>query len=144
MKVLDDLFFAIRDPDDTVRSNAIRALGAISVKAKLDPDSGLKIPPTWFIEMLNSVVWTDRNYAAASLTTLTDSRDPATLDQIRERALPSLIEMAKWKHLEHALPGYILLGRVAGIPENELQDAWKDGNRDQMIDRALAAIKKRK
>lgn len=143
-KVLDDLFYAIRDPDDTVRSNAIRALGAISVKAKLDPDSGIRIPPTWFVEMLNSVVWTDRNYAAAALTTLTDTRDQATLDQIRERALPSIIEMAKWKHLEHALPGYILLGRVAGIPEDELQDGWKAGNRDQIIDRAVTQIRKRK
>jgi hypothetical protein len=139
--VLDDLFYAMRDPDDTVRSNAIRALGAISVKAKLDPDSGIKIPPTWFIEMLNSVVWTDRNYAATALTTLTDTRDRATLDQLRERAFTSLVEMARWKHLEHALPGYILLGRVAGIPDEELQDAWKEGKRDQMIERAS---KKRK
>ena len=42
---------------------------------------------------------------------MTEKRDPKMLDQIRERALPSLIEMAKWKHAEHAIPGYILLGR---------------------------------
>jgi len=143
-KIVDDLFYAMRDPDDTVRSNAIRALSAISVKARLDPDADIKIPATWFIEMLNSVVWTDRNYAATALTTLTEKRDQKMLDQIRDRAFPSLVEMAKWKHPEHAIPGYILLGRVAGIPESELQDAWKDGKRDQVIERAIAAVKKKK
>ena len=142
-KVVDDLFYAMRDPDDTVRSNAIRALGAISVKARLDPEAQIKIPATWFIEMLNSVVWTDRNYAATALTTLTEKRDPKVLDQLRERSFASLIEMAKWKHPEHAIPGYILLGRVAGIPESELQDAWKDGKRDRIIERASNSKKKK-
>jgi hypothetical protein len=140
--VIDDLFYAMRDPDDVVRSNAIRALSAISVKAKLDPDAEIKIPATWFIEMLNSTVWTDRNYAATALVTLTESRDEKILAQLRERALPSLVEMAKWKHPEHAVPGYILLGRVAGISEQELQDAWKEGKRDEIIARATAKKKK--
>lgn len=142
--IVDDLFYAVRDPDDTVRSNAIRALGALAVKAKLDPESGIKIQPTWFVEMLNSVVWTDRNYAATALTTLTDSRDPRTLALIRERAFPSILEMAKWQHAEHAIPGYILLGRVAGIPESELQDGWKDGKREEMIKRAVASVMTKK
>lgn len=142
--IVDDLFYAVRDPDDTVRSNAIRALGALAVKAKLDPESEIKIQPTWFVEMLNSVVWTDRNYAATALTTLTDSRDPRTLALIRERAFPSILEMAKWQHAEHAIPGYILLGRVAGIPESELQDGWKDGKRQEMIKRAVANVTTKK
>ena len=143
--IVDDLFYAVRDPDDTVRSNAIRALGALAVKAKLDPESEIKIQPTWFVEMLNSVVWTDRNYAATALTTLTELRAPQTLSLLKERALASLMEMAKWQHAEHAIPGYILLGRVAGIPESELQDGWKDGKRDEIIKRAvvLATAKKK-
>ena len=141
-RVVDDLFYAVRDPDDTVRSNAIRALAALAVKAKLDPRSEIKIPATWFIEMLNSLIWTDRNYAATALTTLTEQRDQKMLGQLRERAFASLVEMSKWQHAEHAIPGYILLGRVAGIPESELQDSWKDGKRDLIIDRATSKKKK--
>lgn len=142
--VVDDLTYAMRDPDETVRSNAIRALGAIAVKARLDPEANIRIPATWFIEMLNSLVWTDRNYAASALTSLTEARNQKVLEQIRERALDSLLEMARWKHAEHAVPAYILLGRAAGIPESELQDGWKDGKRDEIIARAMVNVKAKK
>jgi len=82
----------------------------------LHPDAQVKISPTWFIEMLNSLVWTDRNNGAVALVNLTESRDAGTLDQLRDRALPSLVEMARWQYLQHALPAYILLGRAAGMP----------------------------
>jgi hypothetical protein len=138
-QVVDDLQYALKDADDTVRGNAIRALAAIAVYAKLNPDAQVKIAPTWFIEMLNSVAWTDRNNAAVALVDLTESRDQSALDQIRERALPAVFEMAKWQYLQHALPAYILLGRVAGMPEQEIQDAWSKGERDKVI---AAAAKK--
>jgi hypothetical protein len=64
------------------------------------------------------------------------------LRQLRERTLPSLIEMARWKHLPHALPAYILLGRTAGIPEKELQDSWAKGERERVI--AFASSSKMK
>ena len=115
-QVVDDLQYALKDVDDTVRSNAIRALAAVAVYAKLNPEAEVKIAPTWFIEMLNSVAWTDRNNAAVALVNLTESRDPSALDQIRQRALPAVVEMARWQYLQHALPAYILLGRVAGMP----------------------------
>lgn len=131
--VVNDLQYALKDVDDTVRGNAIRALAAIAVYARLNPDAEVKIAPTWFIEMLNSVAWTDRNNAAVALVDLTESRDPGALDQIRERALPAVFEMARWRYLQHALPAYILLGRVAGLPEQEIQDAWSKGERDKVI-----------
>ncbi len=139
--VVDDLQSALKDPDDTVRSNAIRALAALGVYAALNPDAGVRISPTWFIEMLNSIYWTDRNNAAVALVNMTESRDASTLEQVRQRALPSLIEMAKWKHLAHALPAYILLGRVAGLPEKEIQGTWSNNQRDQTI---AAIVKKLK
>jgi hypothetical protein len=142
-RVLDDLFYALKDADETVRNNALRALGAISVKAKLDPDSELKVPATWFIEMLNSLSWSDRTQAAKFLVNLTDSRDQRVLAQIKDRAFDAVVEMAKWKQAEHSLPAYILLGRVAGLPEEDLQHAWSTGDRDLIIKRAIAPPKKR-
>jgi hypothetical protein len=130
---VDDLQYALKDADDTVRGNAIRAMAALSVYARLHPDKELKIEPTWFIEMLNSLIWTDRNNAAVALVNLTESRDQTALTQIRDRALPAVIEMARWRHLAHALPAYILLGRIGGMPEKDIQDAWSRGERDELV-----------
>ncbi len=140
--IVDDLQYALKDSDDTVRGNAIRALAAVAVYSKLHPDANVKIAATWFIEMLNSLVWTDRNNGAVALVNLTESRDPAALEQIRARALPALVEMARWHHLEHALPAYILLGRVAGMPEQAIQDSWSKGERDQVIATAVKTLKR--
>jgi hypothetical protein len=135
--VVSDLQYALRDPSSAVRNNAARTLAAFSVLARLDPAAGVRISPTWFIEMLNSVDWTDRNKAVMVLQTLTDSRDPSVLDQLRERAMPSLVEMARWKTLGHALPAYMLVGRIAGISEEKLQERWSAGQREEVIKQAL-------
>lgn len=140
--IVDDLQYALKDSDDTVRGNAVRAMAAVAVYAKLNPDAGVRIEPTWFIEMLNSLSWTDRNNAAVALVNLTESRDPSTLEQIRTRSIAALTDMAKWKHLAHALPAYILLGRVKGFPEKEIQDAWSAGDRKTIIEAPLPSNKK--
>jgi hypothetical protein len=139
---LEDLTYALHDPDATVRSNATRAIAAIAVYSAKNPSADLRIQPSWFVELLNSPVFTDRNNAAIALVTLTESRDPAILEEIRTGALLSVVEMARWKHLPHALPAYILLGRTAGIKENELQDAWSKGERDRIIAMATGLKKK--
>jgi len=131
--IVNDLQTALKDADAGVRNNAARSLVALSVLAKLDPSSEISISPTWFIEMLNSLSWSDRNRALWALQTLTDSRDPLILDQLRTRALDALIDMARWKTLSHALPAFVLLGRVAGMPEPEIQAAWTRGDRDIVI-----------
>jgi hypothetical protein len=138
-EVLEDLDYALHDPDATVRSNAARALAAIAFYAQHNPSSGINIQPSSFIELLNSAVWTDRNNAAIALATLTESRTPELLKQLRATALPSIVEMAKWKHEPHALSAYILLGRTAGIDENELQAAWSKGERERIIARATSS-----
>ena len=135
-EVVDDLLYALRDPDDTVRNNAMRSLAAIEVLAKLKPALDIHIPPTWLIEMLNSIIWTDRTIAAVNLVNLTEYRDQETLDQIRDQALESIIDMAQWKHLPHALPSFILLGRVLGMEEKEIQDAWAKGEQEMLVTRA--------
>ncbi len=133
--VVNDLQYALRDADQGVRGNAARSLVAFAV-------AGVKVEPTWFIEMLNSLSWTDRMKALGALQILTESRDPAVLEEIRMRSLAAVEEMARWKTLEHALPAYILLGRVAGIPEQQLRDEWSRGNRDAMIAQAAKTLSK--
>ncbi len=134
--VVNDLQSAVRDPDPGVRGNAMRALGAIAVLGASDPELGIRVELTWFIEMLHSLRWTDRNNAAVALVNFTEKRDERVLAHLRERALPALVEMARWKHLAHALPAFILLGRIAGLPETEIQEAWKSGERESVIARA--------
>ena len=134
-QIVDDLIYALRDPDDTVRGNALRSLAALAVLSRVDPNSGVKVPPTWIVEMLNSIIWTDRHNSAVTLVTLTEGRDPETLAMIRERASSSLADMAAWKHLAHALPAYVLLGRAAGMSEEDLQKTWAAGQRQTVIDK---------
>lgn len=133
--VVNDLQYALRDPDPGVRVNAVHSLVAFTV-------AGVKVEATWFIEMLNSPSWIDRTKALAALQLLTDSHSKEVLDQIRMRALPSLVEMARWKTLKDALPAYMLLGRVAGIPDKQLEDAWSRGDRESIIAQASKPEKK--
>lgn len=138
---VDDLQFALKDADAGVRLNAVRGLKALAVLAKLKPESGLKVEATWFIEMLNSLSFTDRQQALGVLQILTDGKNPSAIEQLRERALGSLVEMARWKSLTHALPAYLLLGRVAGLPDLQVEEAWNKGDREWVI---AQATKKKK
>jgi hypothetical protein len=141
--IVDGLQYALKDQEDTVRENAMRSLKAVAVGAKLHPDEGIRIEPTWFVELMNSVVWSDRRNASLALVNLTDKRDPETLDLIRQRALRSVVDMARWRDLEHALPGFILAGRLAGLDEKGIQAAWVSGDREAVIERALNPKAKR-
>jgi hypothetical protein len=131
--IVDDLQFALRDADPAVRANAVQGLVALLVFSRLHPDAGIKIEPTWFIEMLNSLSWTDRDHALKALQLLTDTRDASTLSQLRERALPALLEMSRWKTLAHAVPAFVLTGRIAGLTDEQIRDAWTRGDRDSVL-----------
>jgi hypothetical protein len=142
--VVADLEYAVQDPDEDVRANAMRALNAIAVLAVKQPQLGIHISPTWFVEMLNSIVLSDRTRATNALINLTDSRPAATLDLIRERALPSLVQMAQWRSLRYALPAFILLGRTGGLSEDQIQESWTRGDRAAMVLQVLGAGKKKR
>ncbi|MBO0724994.1 MAG: HEAT repeat domain-containing protein, partial [Blastocatellia bacterium] len=135
--VVNDLVEAMRDPADGVRNNAMRALwvmtGGVARQTSGQP---VQIPFRLFIDMLNSIEWSDRNKSSLVLLRLTDKRDPAILSELRQKALPSLIEMARWKSSGHAYAPFFLLGRVAGIPEDEITAAWERGDRASFIDAA--------
>lgn len=134
--LIEDLQYAAQDFDPIVRRAAVRGLVKMSIAARTaSADEKLIVLPTWIIEMLNSVVWSDRNSATEALMELSESRDPILLGKIRERAFDSLVQMAQWKFLAHALPPYLLLCRVAGISDQEAHSEWSAGNRDKMIAR---------
>jgi hypothetical protein len=131
--ITDALQYALRDQEDIVRKNALRSLRAVYVGAKLHPDQDVAIEPAWLIQMLNSVVWSDRWNAAKILVDLTDDRKQDTLDSIREIALPSILEMARWQTLNHALPAFVLAGRLAGADEKTIREAWVKEDRESIL-----------
>jgi hypothetical protein len=131
----------MKDPDDDVRNNSMRALAIIAGFAQRRPKEQIKVPVTPFIKMLNSIVWTDRNKSAFALDQLTQKRDPVILEQLRERALPSLVEMARWKSRGHASSPFFLLGRLGNLSENEIQKDWDSGNREALIETVIKRIR---
>lgn len=147
-QIVDDLQYAVRDPDDGVRNNAIRSLAAVAVLSKLQPQLELHISPTWFVEQLNSMTWSDRNKAAFALVSMTETRDEQTLVMLKDRALDAMTDMARWQHLPHALPGFILLARTAGWEEKKIQDTWAAGTHrpavEEIVKEFEAAARKKK
>ncbi len=104
------------DSDSVVRNNSARELSEL---LQDHPELAKDIPASPFITMLNSPTWTDRNKSVFVLERLTRSRRPVVLKEMSDRALPSLKEMCDWPsgYSETAIE---LLGRIAGIPEDQL------------------------
>jgi hypothetical protein len=121
---------ASRDVDEDVRNNAVRALFTL---ARSSSEAASSIPSDTFIEMLNSGVWTDRNKAGFLLQALSSNRNPELLEQLRSRAIRSLVEMAKWQDPGHAYPYRVLLGRIAGLEETRIQQLIETGRVDEII-----------
>src|SRR5262249_8503463 len=93
-------------------------------------------PAARFIEMLNSLDWNDRNKGVFVLTSLTTDRPSAILEQLRQYSLPALVEMARWK--SHGLGAFMLLGRIAGLDDKEIQATWARGDQEGVIERSGA------
>ena len=139
--VIEDLQFAMRDPDQPVRANALRSLAPLALYSREKPEMELRVQTTWFVEMLNSVSWQDRMNAMNLLLELTAKPDEKLLRHLRERGVPALTEMALWKHLPHALPAYILLGRAAGLDEKTIQSTWSANAREETIKKIRKKLK---
>lgn len=138
------LQMALRDPEPAVRRNAARALKGIAYLGLTGGDRELRVQPTWLVEMLNSVVLSDRLEAAQTLSMYVERGDESAAAQIRERALPALLEMARWQHLPHALPAYWLLGKLGGMTEEEMEKAWEAGERERVLERIEKRLLPRK
>lgn len=135
--VVNDIQAALQDPEEPVRANAIRALNAFAV-------AGVRFSPTWLVELLNSVVMSDRVESVRTLLTVTDKASPETLQTIRDRALLSVVEMARWHSPRYALPPFLLTARLAGVSDEEAQSVWKRGDRESVIQKATGAAGRKK
>ncbi|MCW5965214.1 MAG: HEAT repeat domain-containing protein [Bryobacterales bacterium] len=131
--------YALRDFSPDVRQNALRSLDLVRRYPGSAANAIAEISPTWLIEMLQSVTWADRQEAARLLVRLTEKRPEGVLASIEERALTALGQMAVWKTPEHAEAAYVLLGRVAGLQEEEILASFREGKRELVLD----AIRKR-
>jgi hypothetical protein len=134
--VVDDLVYAMRDPSAEVRNNTTRALALIAGLARKRPDLGIRVPHEPFIDLLNSLAWTDRNKASLALMQLTEGRDPALLSALRARAFDSIVDIARWTNPGHAVPGVFMLARIAGIEDAEAFAMYERGETEKIIDAA--------
>jgi HEAT repeat protein len=132
-----DLEYAMSDPDSGVRNNAMRALAIIAKYGYDHPAARIKVSPDPFIKLLNSLDWTDRDKAGFALVQLMQTRDPVLLAELRQRALPALIEMARWKTPGHADMFCVILARIAGMPDKEIQSNLQRGEKEKIIAAAL-------
>jgi hypothetical protein len=137
--VARDLLHAVGDPSDEVRNNAARALAILAGWANAHPEAGIVIPPGPFIDLLNSVSWTDRNKGVFALIPLTETGDPVVMATLRARALPSLVEMARWTNPGHAMAAFMILARIAGLDDRSAFEAFQAGERETVIARAMAS-----
>jgi HEAT repeat protein len=141
--IIDDLVYALKDSDGTVRNNAMRALALIAGHGYANPEKRITVPFSPFVDLLNSVEWSDRNKSALAISELTEKRNPELLSLLRQKAVPSLIEMARWKNEGHAGMPFVILGRVAGFSEDEIVRALITGNRETLILRAEKILLKK-
>src|SRR5262249_39265265 len=128
--VVNDLAHASGDPNELVRNNAMRSLWAIASLSTSKPELGIHIPCDPFIDLLNSIVSTDRNKAVAVLGVITLDRPPDIMDALRSRALPVLAQMAR---KQDGFGAYLLIGRMAGLAENKITESWKSEEGESVI-----------
>jgi hypothetical protein len=133
--VITALVAAVRDPDDDVRNNAVRALAVIAQYGANHAEKGIHVPGAAFVPLLNSMVWSDLNKGSFALFAVTGGARPdtAALALVRRRALHPLIDMARWTDPGHAQWPFMLLGRAIGWPQAAVDSAWARGDRDAVI-----------
>lgn len=142
------LQYALRDFDPGVRLNALRSLEfvrrALAAMPPGDDGNRKTVSPTWLIEMLNSVEFQDRLEASRMLVRILGPENSSAYAQLEERALPALVQMAQWKVAEHAMAPYTLLGRMAGVPDSEIQRSLLENRRDTVLGPTRERAKEKK
>jgi hypothetical protein len=129
---LDALISATIDPDSTVRNNAVREL---CDSARQNPKLAAQIDPRYFIRMLSSGTWTDRNKSSFMMEVLTRSRSHDLLRRLHRDSLATLIEMANWNK-SHAWPSLVILGRMGKLSDNEIEQLISENQIQIIISKA--------
>jgi hypothetical protein len=137
--IVPDLVYGMRDANADVRNNATRALWVIASYGQQHPELKIKVPYEPFIDLLNSLAWTDRNKSSLALMQLTESRNPTMLAALKTRAFDSLVDIAEWTNPGHSMAGVVILGRIAGIPDPEIYAMFDRGDRDKIVEAARKA-----
>ena len=137
--IVGDLVYAMRDANADVRNNATRALWVIAVYSQQHPELKITVPYEPFIDLMNSLSWTDRNKSSLALMQLTESRNPTLLAALKTRAFDSIVDIAQWTNPGHSMAGVMILGRIAGIPDPEIYAMFERGERDKIIEAARKA-----
>jgi len=136
-RAANDLVLSTRDANELVRNDAVRALSVLITYARDHRELGIEVSTDWCLDLLESLQWTDRNKAMAVLDAATADRNGEILSKLRQRSLPSLVEMARWKSAGHAMMAFMLVGRIAGLDDKDIFKAWGAGEREKVIERAL-------
>jgi len=127
------LSYAVKDQDEAVRNNALRALWLI---VESNPEMAKNVSIGNICELLQSGSWSDLNKASLLLSAMTKIRDQDMLISLRQdEVLERLIEIARWSFTGHNEPARYILGRIAGINEERLQQLVKDENLKEIIDK---------
>lgn len=135
--VIPDLVRALRDPDAEVRNNATRALAVMAMYNQRNPQAMLRVPYEPFIDLMNSVFWTDRNKASFVLMALATADNVPLLNALRARAFDALVDMIRWESAGHAMPAAIILGRMGGLPDEVIMQSMQ-GDRNRIVEAARA------
>lgn len=124
------LVSASRDSDGSVRNVATRALGVL---LRWKPQIAAQVPVDQYAEMLNSPAWTDRNKSSLILLELTKTRNAAVLKTLHAKCLTALIEMASWQTEGHAFAARVILGRMSGMPEEQVINLANNNGAPELI-----------
>ena len=104
------------------------------------PELKITVPYEPFIDLLNSLAWTDRNKASLALMQLTESAESRACSRRSRRARSTpLVDIARWTNPGHSMAGIFMLGRMAGIADPEIYAMFERGERDKIIEAARKA-----
>ena len=118
-RVVDALVPAVRDPDESVRNNALRVLIALAGR---EPPMPLPLDP--FLTALEYPATTDRNKAAFVLLGL--ARRPEHRERILREAGPTLLRMLELEQPNNHDPAYLILRELSGRALDERDhEGWR-------------------
>jgi len=114
--IMGTLVNALSDPEAVARAAAAKALAALGRTG----DKELTLRPGWFIPLLNSANLDERLQATDALTVGLKADDGVSMELLKDHALTALLEMAKFQNPAHARPALVVLARMAGLSEENL------------------------